>query len=155
MFSNFCLFIYSTQLSKVFVTMIWWGIYSNMEIIMKTVLKAKRRWLIPDYIECVFYLLLHYFKIHLNSHSHYLEIWIYWGAVRNALNNTLQLCLYICLEPISLCLVCLHGVAYSHNTFGICLYSIDSYSVWAIFCSFWMFSSWKMNPSHHSFFTKA
>lgn len=52
----------------------------------------------------------------------------------------IELCsfVYTSVQDPFHCILCVcMTVVYSHDTIGICLYSIDSYSVWAIF-SFWM-----------------
>lgn len=113
--------------------------------------KAKRRY-------CLF--LPHVFLFPLKSISTHPQIplmsQIFSGvSIKSILHSAPQRCLYIYTGPFSHVLCVYVAVVYLHGIIRIHLYSIESYSAWAIFCTYGCsINSWEVNQSHLFFLQK-
>lgn len=113
--------------------MIRWNIYSNMEVFNVKSWKE-----IPSVSSLCFFLSS---KIHLHPSPKSLDVPIYSGvSIKSIRHSAPQLCLCIYTGPFSHVLCVYMAVVYLHGIIRIYLYSIDSYSAWAIFYTLWMFN---------------
>lgn len=150
---NFYLLVCSTQLAKVFIMMIWWDLYWNTEVIMKTVLKAKRRWLIPAYIKCVFYS-----PLLENSSQPLLPLPWYlnsFGDCQYSLQSSAAL--FIHLYRTYFTVSCVFAWPLSAHMIPLRYAFIPLiptvFEQYFVHFGCWL-TSWKMNRSHHSFLQK-